>query len=100
MKKPNSVIIRGRRWFQKSYGNTYNTVSIEIDGREVTNLPMEYGYGDYYLQRAGDWLEANGYMPNRKHYPNGVAEPVWSYFQDRGISCEYDVIDVKHKRDL
>ena len=100
MNKPNSIVIRGRRWFQKSYGNTYNTVSIEVNGQEVASLPMEHGYDDYYLQRAGDWLESNGYMPDRKHYPNGVSETVWHYFQDRGIICEYYAVDVDRKRDL
>lgn len=46
------VHIQARRWFQKSYGNTYFSlqVDVEIAGKivEVVNVPFEYGYGDHY----------------------------------------------------
>lgn len=47
-----SIHIEGRRWFQKTYGQTYNTVRIFKDGKQVAYLPIEYGYGEFYLQRA------------------------------------------------
>jgi hypothetical protein len=37
--------IEGRRWFQKTWGNTYNTVRIFKDGELIADLPMKYGYG-------------------------------------------------------
>lgn len=46
------VHITARRWFQRSYGNTYFSlvVDVEIAGKlvEVVNVPFEYGYGDHY----------------------------------------------------
>ncbi len=46
------VHIQARRWFQKSYGNTYFSlqVDVEVNGKliEVVNVPFEYGYGDHY----------------------------------------------------
>ena len=55
-----AIHIECRRWFQKSYGNTYNTVYIHR-GDESIKLPMEYGYGDYFMQRAQEWLGKNGF---------------------------------------
>lgn len=98
---PKSIFLIGRRWFSKSCGNTYNTVYIAIDGVKVCTLPKTYGYGEYYLQRAEDWLESNGYMPGREHYEStGVSEPAWRYYRDRGIHFEHTVIDVMRKKDL
>ncbi len=96
-----SVTIIGKRWFQKTYGNTYNTVQIIVDGETVAKLPKAYGYGDYYAQRAEDWLEENGYMPGREHHENGSKEPGWRYFRDdRNIPYNYQAIDVSREKDL
>lgn len=54
------IVIRGRRWFQKSYGNTYFSASIEVDGKIVHTIEYAIGYGDYYLQAAWEWLSENG----------------------------------------
>jgi len=51
----NAISIQGKRWFQKTYGSTYNSVTIEIvtkDWSTIIYLPSGYGYGDYYFQRA------------------------------------------------
>ena len=96
----NTIIIRGRRWFSRTYGNTYNTVSVEVDGVEVATLAPEYGYGDYYLQRSADWLEKHGYLSSREHYHGGVSEALPAYCRRVGISLIYYATDVKCKRDL
>jgi hypothetical protein len=63
----------GRRWFDRTYGNTYNSVAIYVDGELVASLPYGYGYADYYLQRAMEWLEKNGYATLQRH-DNGSTE--------------------------
>jgi hypothetical protein len=58
-------IITAKRWFQKTYGNTYHSVIVEkvlheYDKTEKTVLgyePFVYGYGDHYLQTACDILQ-------------------------------------------
>jgi hypothetical protein len=55
-----SVTITGRRWFQRTYGNTYNTARILCDGFAF-DLPKGYGYGDYWAQRCREWLKGVGY---------------------------------------
>ena len=73
-----SVTIIGRRWFQRTYGNTYNTACIIADGFAF-DLPKEYGYGDYWAQRCREWLREVGY---------------------RGAIVQGGVSDVLRERDL
>ena len=94
------VIVQGRRWFQKTYGNTYNTVRIIVDGESLDPLPMEYGYGDFYLQRAADELDRRGLMPGREHYATGGGEALWRYCERHGITFTNIVADVPRQRDL
>ena len=100
MKKFNNILIVGKRWFQRSYGNTYFTARIYIDGELVHTLPKEYGYDDYYVQAATDWLAENGYTDNPKSGACGLRTPLWQYAQDHGIKLEYYAIDVQRERDL
>lgn len=91
--------IEGRRWFQKTYGNTYNTVRIFRDGELIADLPREYGYGSGWLQRAHEWLGNNGYPELAERYENGSAKvctTIW--LRENGHS--YSVVDVTRKRDL
>ena len=55
-----SVTIAGRRWFQRSYGNTYHSVTIYADGFSFI-LSTQYGYGDQWEQTARDWLRDVGF---------------------------------------
>lgn len=60
-----SLAIHGRRWFQKTYGNTYHSATIEacIGGQwlQIGRTAVHYGYGECYLMSAGEWLIQNGY---------------------------------------
>lgn len=91
--------IEGRRWFQKTFGNTYNTVRIFKDGEEVAFLPYGYGYGDYYLQRAHEWLGENGNPEMAAKHSNGCTkENTTIWLRENGHS--YSCIDVQRKKDL
>jgi len=63
--------IEGRRWFQKTYGNTYHSVRFHMaDGSVEKVADCAYGYGDGYLQtaysRAG--LDYGGTLELREKY--------------------------------
>jgi len=88
-----SITILGRRWFQKSAGNTYHTVQVLIDGELKFQSERTYGYGNQYVDTACDWLEQNGYYLNGK-------EPIWSVCEQLGIKLHYSCADVDRKRDL
>lgn len=93
MNKPNSITVIGRRWFQKTYGNTYFSSQIIVDGVPVGGREFAYGYGDYYLQDAAEWLKANGYLP-------AFDGPLSLYCRENGIAFSYSVTDVQRKKDL
>lgn len=98
-KKPDSIIVLGRRWFRRSDGNTYNSAQIYVDGKLAATLPKAYGYDNHYLQRAFEWLDENGYT-NRKVAPNGSSDAPWHYCQENGIHLEYIAVDVEREKDL
>ena len=62
MKAFNMIIIDGKRWFQKSYGNTYHSVLVTVDGVYLGDSGKHYGYGDTYQQTAFTMLQNKGYF--------------------------------------
>ena len=102
------VNIKGRRWFQRSYGNTYHTVYITITPvvdpdeenvkPEYYECPMQYGYDDSYLYTAINKLVENGHDAFRDD-----SEPAWRLFEkakSEGYYVSYDVNDVNREKDL
>lgn len=87
--------IIGRRWFQRTYGNTYHTAEIIIDGDLVHKTPKAYGYGDQYVQSAAEWLVRKGYLS-----PLWAGKPLWQIRDDLGIKYRAQAIDVSRERDL
>ena len=89
MEKINTLEVIGKRWFQKSYGNTYHTATVIVNGEELKS-GIKYGYENAYLQTAADLLRVNGYE---------VPEDNVEAFRKM---CEYphDVEDVERKKDL
>ncbi|KKK93892.1 hypothetical protein LCGC14_2688340 [marine sediment metagenome] len=86
--KVKTITVLGRKWWDRPNGNTYNTAQVMVNGVTVGKTEYCYGYGDYYLQAAGDWLEKRGYI-KRGHYPYGGATPLWRYCSDNNIHLEY-----------
>jgi len=82
--------IEGRRWFQKTYGNTYHSVRIYRTGCETVYLPSRYGYGEMFLQTAIAYLRKNGYADAQ----NGTC-----YLREQ-LGGTYSVIDVPRQKDL
>lgn len=97
---PHTITLLGRRWFQRTYGNTYHTCQIMLDGKTVHKTPMQYGYGQQFEQSGWEWLEANKLVPPRKQYPNGGYEGTWEYAERHGITYEASAIDVPREKDL
>lgn len=85
-----SLHIDARRWFQRTYGNTYHSVRIFKDGALVANIPMRYGYGEQWLQTAIDWLRRNGY-PDAQYGTLYLREV---------LKGTYSVADVARQKDL
>lgn len=89
-----SIIVQGRRWFQKSYGNTYHTASVSI-GDESYSSDKTYGYGDQYIQTALELLHAHGHLLEINS-PSALT----IHCREAGIPYLIQVADVSRERDL
>lgn len=86
------VSVIGRRWFRRSYGNTYSAATVIVDGKAHETGPHG-GYGDYYQQLACELLQ--------REYPQLQATyPLWRWAQENGHTYTYQAIDVPRERDL
>lgn len=94
------VHILARRWFQRSYGNTYFSLSVdvEVNGKliEVVNVPFEYGYGDHYdtvaLQQFKKAVNIDIDLADYCYLSRSLKES--------GIKVYNHVSDVDRKKDL
>lgn len=84
--------IEGRRWFQRTYGNTYHSVRIWIDGKQIVYIPFSYGYGEQWLQTALDWMRAQQLIPEGQNYG--------TLYLRETLGGTYSCIDVERKREL
>ena len=106
-----TIYLHARRWFQRSYGNTYHTCEIWVNDRMVHKIGFTYGYGDQWQYNAGKWLYENGYSKgtgllaklqvftktgNRNEYCQSVSR----YCRESGIEYNHTVTDVNRKKDL
>lgn len=94
------ITITGRRWFQKTYGNTYNTACINVDGEFITKTAIQYGYGNHYTEIAFQKLIELGLVDDRETYSNGNKEALWVYCERKGIKLIDQCLDVSRKKDL
>ena len=91
-----SIDIMGRRWFDKKYGNTYNSSRVKViiyhpymlnDKRTTLIVPFSYGYGDQYIVNAIDAINER------------IEGKAVDYYEHRNL-ISYSVIDVRRKKDL
>ena len=75
-----SLFIEAREWTDKTYGNSYFSARIWVDGGQVAILTFQYGYGDQYLYEAQKKLLELGYLPQE-----GKNQGLWSIAQQNGF---------------
>lgn len=58
-----TYFVKGAKWWDKIYGNTYNAVKVYKETKTgyeiIVFLNFTYGYGNYYMQRAKEYIEKN-----------------------------------------
>jgi hypothetical protein len=87
-----SLFIEGREWHDKTYGNSYFSARIWIDGEIVGVLPFQYGYGDHYKSVAQRWLTEQGYLPASNR-------GIWAFAEEFGFDY-YTVKSVTKKSEM
>lgn len=94
MEKITSITIIGRKWFQKTYGNTYFSSIGLINGKQVVEIKFQYGYGSQYEYETFRKMAKEGFIDaDNKSVP-------WSYCADNGIAYQAYAIDVQRKKGL
>lgn len=96
----NSLVIIGRRWFDKVNGNTYHSVCVLVDGEEVGRVPFAYGYGSQYEQSAAELLYKLDLLPSDSERSWRNCWPLSLHCRNNGIAYHSEVADVARKRDL
>ena len=91
-----NIRIDCRRWFQKTYGNTYHSVRIYHNGELIAHNPFQYGYGDQCLQTAFDLLRALKLYSDARHDWGGYVD--FNQFRE-DVKYNYTITDGL-KRDL
>lgn len=95
------ILIVGRLW-RDSYGNTYHSRRLWIDGEPCPEAATNYayGYGDHYAEEAINAAIDAGRLPTRYTYTNGAIEPMHTYAERVGLDILRDTVEVLRKRDL
>lgn len=92
--------ISARRWFQKTYGNTYHSVKVyavmadDSLGDVVAENSYAYGYGDHYLVTACEALIKAGYINTENEYALSGRQV------QQALKIEHNATDVQCKKDL
>lgn len=60
---PGSIFIDIREWRDKTYGNTYYSAVVSVDGEWKFTTGMQYGYGDQAVYDVAKILRARGIVP-------------------------------------
>lgn len=96
-----AVHILAKRWFQSSYGNTYFSLSvdIEISGKmiEVVNVPFQYGYGDHFDSVALEEFKKVIDLESKEFLKGSY---LTRFCKDNNLPVYCNAVDVKRKKDL
>lgn len=98
--KTKSIVIVGRRWFEKTNGNTYHSAELYVNGSLVHKIDYAYGYGSQFEWNARRWLDEQGYLPGIENRLGTPGESLWTYCDRHKIAYTCTVTDVARKRDL
>tara|TARA_Y100000310_G_scaffold329160_1_gene398499 strand:- start:149 stop:451 length:303 start_codon:yes stop_codon:yes gene_type:complete len=99
-----NITIDARRWFQKTYGNTYHSVRVYANNKLVGECPFHYGYDESYLQTAHELLQKAGIYPKTdKRLSSGIGEDYYNFsgdLRDKAEQFHITCTDVSRRKDL
>ena len=97
------LTIIGRRWFERTNGNTYHSVEIyDENGKQLARVPFAYGYGSQYQQTAlAECVKLGLYSDERGPHGGHVDYRKFTFSKESGGDGNlFSVSDVKRKKDL
>jgi hypothetical protein len=92
----NKLELLGRKWFERTNGNTYFSAIALHNGSEVARIDFEYGYGDQWLYEITKAIQSQAIDARQDQQP-------WQYIdtlESQGIAVFTSCEDVKRKKDL
>lgn len=99
------IHVNAKRWFQKTYGNTYHSVEVFERGKnKVFKVPFVYGYGEHYKVTASKLISEN--FPEVLKILGDDAKLSLNYWRNlekleqNDIIIIFNVNDVNRKKDL
>lgn len=98
MARIKTIDVQAKEWHDKINGNSYFagtvTVNYQLPEEKVFQIPLQYGYGEHYLQKAGSVLRDAGYtMP----YPIGS---ITRFCREQGIILRHSIQKKCLKKEL
>ena len=102
MQTPTDISIAAKRWFQKSYGNTYHRVHVLVEyadkTRKLLDSGIHYGYDEQYIQTAIEEMIKHGVLED-----TGKSMDYWPFSlwcENNGVKLHTLVADVNREREL
>lgn len=92
------ITIKARRWFDKVYGNTYFSCRIYKDGGLIKVIPMQYGYGNHFEDKAIEYLKETKLLPDLARYELNKLYSISVSVND-GLKCDLDHVDPANIRE-
>ena len=90
-----TIMMSGRRWFDRVNGNTYHSVEVYVDHKFLDRTDFAYGYDDGYRQTGFELLQKHGiYKPDAVYHDMELDK---RDFRDAFV---FIVTDVGRKKDL
>jgi hypothetical protein len=87
-----NITVIGKRWFERTNGNTYHSVKVYVDGELIGQNNFTYGYDRHYEQTALEILHA-------KYRELANVKWLWEV-KELGHTLVNEVSDVTRKKDL
>ena len=98
------IHVIAKRWFQKSFGNTYHSVKVYVDNELLEYVPFAYGYDEQWQQTAHEILMKHGYFKKTGECLESGANKDYYEFtkwiREHREDYSYTVKDVDRKKDL
>jgi hypothetical protein len=99
-----TVHIIGKRWFDKTYGNTYYKAYVTLyNGDEEIHrfsIGKNYGYGSSYMYDSFTYMAEEGIIAGYAQNDNGSWPSPLEWCKDNAILLIYNHVDVNRKKDL
>ena len=96
-----TIDVNAKEWFDKVNGNSYFsgiiTLNYGMKSAKVFNMPFQYGYGDHYIDMAGELLRKEVLKIEK---PKQGYFILWQYCQDNNIILRTSKQENCKKREL